>query len=271
VTRDLTCAGVAIYLGGGPDQIVNLNGHTIASTPPGSVTIRVEGAYIEHGRIQGGVGSFEGLGSASFNDVVLEDGGIGNGAIVRNSTLIDSGIGSSRDTIDIEGSTLIDSSVSGWESYETAIGNTFINSTLEVDALLPTVDDERNSFTGGGIIVDNDGGGVPGTIANNTIVGTSGDGISLGEGSGVPFGQGHHIGLLISHNQVSYSGGDGIDLQPAGGPMNVTLTGNKLVNNAKYGIESPGNTPPSIIITDGGGNVTKGNGAGQCLNINCGN
>jgi hypothetical protein len=269
LTKDLICVGPALYLDGGDTQIVNLNGHTVASAPPGSETLRVEGATIEHGRIQGNVASFEGIGAAAYKDVIFDGSTISNGGTVKNSTLLHSIIFGSQASIDVENSTLIDSEVSGWETWEMAIGNNFINSTLEVDAFGSSADFERNSMTGGGIIIDGDGGRVPGIIASNTIVGAPGDGIILGEGAGVGNSPAHYVGLIVSNNQVSFSAGDGIDVQPAGGPMNVTLTANKLVSNARYGIESPGSTPPSIIIMDGGTNVAKKNVVGQCLNITC--
>ena len=50
----------------------------------------------------------------------------------------------------------------------------------------------------------------------------------------------------------------------------MTLTGNRAMNNADYGIYSWTSEPPLIVITDGGGNLAHSNYEGQCIDIACG-
>jgi parallel beta-helix repeat protein len=90
-------------------------------------------------------------------------------------------------------------------------------------------------------------------VRSNQVTENALDGILLGSSTRE---------AVVQQNNSSHNGDDGIDSDSA----SVTLTGNKAKYNDDLGIEAePG-------VTDGGGNVARGNGnPAQCVGVTCTN
>jgi hypothetical protein len=105
----------------------------------------------------------------------------------------------------------------------------------------------------------------------------AGDGIVLGDGSGVPDAQiGQMPGLLVTGNTTNGNSYDGINVDPVvpskrySQGMDVTLTANTGNNNGHLRIDSPCSSvgPPPVTVIDGGENMARGNDdKAQCANV----
>jgi hypothetical protein len=88
-------------------------------------------------------------------------------------------------------------------------------------------------------------------VLGNQVAGNALDGISLNSATS---------GTIVERNNSSHNGDDGIDSDSS----SATLTGNKAKYNDDLGIEAVSG------VTDGGGNVAKGNGnPAQCVGVAC--
>jgi hypothetical protein len=121
-----------------------------------------------------------------------------------------------------------------------------------------------NTITGSGIgirVTGTNGGSSP-TVAGNLISGNGSAGIFVNLVAG---------GLTLQANTVRNNGSSpGSYTDPGGNPLidgiwanRSTITGNTAIGNAGYGIAAH-------LVTDGGGNIARGNGnPAQCLGVSC--
>jgi parallel beta-helix repeat protein len=88
-------------------------------------------------------------------------------------------------------------------------------------------------------------------VDRNIVTGSRGDGIEV---------QWQTTGTLLTKNQTSSNGDDGIDVDST----SATLTKNLAVSNGDLGIEAV------VGVVDGGGNMAAGNGNPlQCTGVVC--
>ena len=297
---DLTCSGPVLLIGGSTGGaapvVVNLGRHTVRSTtgtttllmtggdgltpvtvdngtvvpPPDGVAVQAPGgpAVTFHGMTFRGNVITTFVSSTFDRDRFLSGAGLygdSTVATVRHSHFEGTATDRFAISLGFTEATVTDSTIDGY-------GVGILLSDFEGRA-----DFERNRISGAGTGIEMDYGANPGVISGNRVVGSTGDGILLGQGSGIGSPGGEPPGLFVSGNVVSGNGGDGIHVDPvpvlAYGDfgIDVTLTGNRTLDNARYGIESPGDIPAlNVTVVDGGGNRARGNGeTPQCLNVAC--
>jgi PKD repeat protein len=123
----------------------------------------------------------------------------------------------------------------------------------------------RNQFLGGG----SDGMHVfsgRGEVSGNRFVGKQGNGMVVNAIGDEPVGP---LEIASNHFEGNGAGGDeqvgldGLRVEMVGAGSEITVTGNRTVNNAQYGI----NSEPGLVV-DGGGNRSSGDPFG-CRNVVC--
>ena len=296
---DLACSGPVFLIGGssgGAPVVVDLGRHTIRSTsgtttllmtggdgltpvtvrsgtvvpPPDGVAVQAPGGPAVTFRSMTFLGNvITTFVSSTFDgDRFLSGAGLyGNSTVatVRHSHFVGTATDRFAISLGFTEATVTDSTIDGY-----AVG-------IALSDFQGRADFERNRISGAGTGIEMNYGANPGVISGNRVVGSTGDGILLGQGSGIGGPGEEPPGLTVSANVVSGNGGDGIHVDPV--PVmpygdfgiDVTLTGNRADYNGRYGIESPGDIPAqNVTVTDGGGNRARGNGeTPQCLNVAC--
>ena len=303
LANNLHCTGPALILGvlspAGQPITVDLGGHTVASSSPGTCfgnppdagtgTVVVLGpdVTVEHGRISAPVHTSSVCDTgvrAIARHLVIDGGGwveihTDNHPTLRDNTFVRGATYSTpENTVDLEDNTFVNG-----PADESAISGEFLEGTISGN---------RISGYGAGMRL---GDNIASRLVKNNVVVGSGVGILvdgvIGEGdvfTGNWLVRNRGDGLLvetidalatppsmIEGNIAVGNGGDGIHINPVAGPpesmsYTVTVARNLAVSNRGYGIEAPASAPPDLTIIDGGGDVAFGNGATpQCLNVAC--
>ncbi len=255
---DLTCT-LDVVDAPGSTLTVNLAGHTLTGTAEGDSSAFPFGtARFEGGTIAGTVLLASGLTDLSRVHVtgqVTGATGTDGYAVIRNSEVD----GLVRDTSSVvvdhdilRGGVYADDGVIGINL--TVTHNTIIDSpeagiTIDADFELPDVD---------------------GVIADNTIIGSAGDGIEVDDLNSV-------ANVTITRNQLIANAGDGLSIISTEPPStgfssdtDVTVARNWTIGNGGHGITvMTGLAPPGAFV-DGGHNRASGNALDpQCVGLVC--
>jgi Right handed beta helix region len=297
LTHDLVCPGTALTIGSWSSRAhitVDLGGHSVTA-PATSATVLVAAfaTTLQHGRIGGGR-VIEMSRNNVYRNLVFDGGGIllsgdSRSKIIYNRFIHGASINTSQNESDIEHNQFDNGpsdriAISLFEDYATVVDNiiTGYGDGIYIRDVLAGAHVQGNvvEHSGTGIkIGETPFSQVPGVVSGNWVLGNSGDGILLGDGSGIGVPGVSPPGLTASNNIALFNGGDGIHIDPSVpnppypsyvSHISVTVTSNVAIGNANYGIESPGTIPPNISVTDGGGNIASFNGKPvQCLDVAC--
>jgi hypothetical protein len=288
LANDMTCTGTAMQIDGfDADVVVDLGGHTVWTTDPGQPPVYLEAGPVfgfnavtlQNGRVKGAGRAGNAVGNPIiYKKLVFDGGGVasdqywhGNVDVVSSVFLHGASITANRSKINIahnhfigdgSGAIAVDLSTSA----STVTTNTIAGYGVGVatGGTSSSIDLENNHITGNGVGMDlSFAAPASGVVTRNTVSFNRTDGIVIGVGTN----------LLVSKNAASSNGHDGIRVDPttngSTSAITLTLTANTANTNADWGIESPGDIPPDVTVTDGGGNVARGNYTGKCLDFTC--
>lgn len=287
LARDMICPGTVFITGNSPTPVVvDLSGHTISSPESAQSTVAALPGLtmtLEDGTVVGPGITEDGAGPNTYRDLTFVGGGFrsfdnSSPNIVGSRFLQGAGIRAKESAPTITGNIFTDGPSSATAiDLELAYASVFGNTVLGYGTGISITDNGeaqvvRNAiFRSGTGIVIGAGAPLPGDVSGNLVANGSSDGILVETGAG------QTSGLTLDGNVLLHNGGDGLRIDPTLPEhfpqlgMNLTVTANRAIGNAAYGISSPGSVPSdSVVITDGGGNVARLNvKAPQCLNISC--